>query len=197
MSICLHVRARVCGLSILTYASFFFFIGPLPTLLGHTLTGLSGKKAMVLGGLAVGRRNSGSVENLLTAIPGGQNIHPSLVIPDSAPRKTSLGSGWVLTVGGRRKSGSGINLRRNSKPSEDADGNHWQNRDLLGRPPIRRAFHTAHRVVVGGVERIVVYGGELGSMASRPTSPHPNTPNKNATGVDGVNGERKSARGGR
>jgi len=33
--------------------------GPLPTIEGHSLTGLSGRRAVVLGGLMVGRRSSG------------------------------------------------------------------------------------------------------------------------------------------
>ena len=33
--------------------------GPMPTIEGHSLTGLSGRKAVVLGGLMAGRRSSG------------------------------------------------------------------------------------------------------------------------------------------
>jgi len=78
--------------------------GPLPTVTGHTLTGLMGNKAMLLGGLAKGRRGSGFGGGFAN-FSNPNDIHPSLCFPDATPVKTSLGSGWVLTLGGRRNSG--------------------------------------------------------------------------------------------
>ena len=144
--------------------------GPVPTIIGHTLTGMSGRKALCLGGLALGRRSSGFSGGFTNALPS-QNVHPSLVLPDAQPVKTSLGSGWILTVGGRRRSNSGIGGLTGRRPSDSGDnGTSWTKQYFLGQPPIRRAYHSAHRVVVGGIERIVVYGGEVGSMLSRPSS---------------------------
>lgn len=50
-------------------------------------------------------------------------------------------------------------MRRGSK-SDPEIPSQWVRQQFLGQPPIRRAYHSAHRVLVGGKERIVIYGGE-------------------------------------
>ena len=139
--------------------------GAMPTIEGHTLTGLSGRKAMILGGLTIGRRSSG--------FAGGfsNKDSPMLMQPSEQPVKTSMGSGWVLHAGRRRASGSSLAplLRRGSK-SDPEIPSQWVRQQFLGQPPIRRAYHSAHRVLVGGKERIVIYGGEVGNTLSRPSS---------------------------
>jgi len=97
-----------------------------------------------------------------------------MVIPPSQqPVKNSLSSLWVLNTGTRRASGTSETIyksvRRNSK-TDTCGTSTWQRQQLLGQPPTRRAYHSAHRVLVGGMERIVIYGGEIGNTLSRPSS---------------------------
>eukprot|EP00520_Triparma_pacifica_P014882 CAMPEP_0118634254 /NCGR_PEP_ID=MMETSP0785-20121206/1441_1 /TAXON_ID=91992 /ORGANISM="Bolidomonas pacifica, Strain CCMP 1866" /LENGTH=630 /DNA_ID=CAMNT_0006525201 /DNA_START=23 /DNA_END=1911 /DNA_ORIENTATION=+ len=140
--------------------------GPMPTIEGHSLTGLSGRKAVVLGGLMAGRRSSGFAG-------GFSNTQPELITaPSQQPVKNSMSALWVLNIGTRRASGTsiaGLGVRRNSK-TDSTGTSTWHRQQLLGQPPTRRAYHSAHRVLVGGNERIVIYGGEIGNTLSRPSS---------------------------
>ena len=160
-------------------------LGPLPTIEGHTLTGLTGRKCIVLGGLVAGRRNSGFAggfenennnDKLTTATATAMAASAAASSSSDAPVKTSFGTGWLLSLGGQRTSGgsmssntlTGMLVRRGSKSSLDESS--WTRQQFLGRPPVRRAFHSAHRILVGGQERLVVYGGEVGALLSRPSS---------------------------
>ena len=55
----------------------------MPTIEGHTLTGLSGRKALVLGGLTIGRRSSGFQGGF-----GEMGAPPVLSVPSEQPIKT-------------------------------------------------------------------------------------------------------------
>jgi hypothetical protein len=82
-----------------------------------------------------------------------------------------MSSLWVLNIGTRRASGTSVTGlgsmggRRNSK-TDSTGTSTWHRQQLLGQPPTRRAYHSAHRVLVGGKERIVIYGGEIGEGSS-------------------------------
>ena len=81
----------------------------------------------------------------------------------------SFGSGWVLHAGKRRASGGGFTFVRKGSNGEQDMPSQWSRQQFLGQPPTRRAYHSAHRVLVGGKERIVIYGGEVGRVLSRPS----------------------------